>query len=126
MYIPGFKVRFVGTLLLATALLAACGGNKKKQTHLPDDKMQALLTDIYLAEAYTSSLPVDTTVKPRPGKNLDSLAVFYKTILDKHGVTYTEFSQSMDWYRSNPGQLDSIYRHMQVDVERTKERLLNP
>jgi len=115
---------FLLTLLLSIQWTACGSSDKEKSKHLPDDKMEAVLTDIYLAEAYASSIPVDSTLKPKPPKNLDSLALFYTVILDKHKISYDDFAKSMDWYRNNPGQLDSIYRHMQLHVEHMKDKLL--
>src|SRR4051812_25728382 len=75
--------------------------------HLSPEEMAPLLADLHLADAYSSILHDST--RAVVGKNYDSLAVWTKSILAKHHVTQKEFSQSMDWYRDRPVELDSLY-----------------
>lgn len=81
-------------------------------THLPQDKMEAVLTDLHLAEVY-SSMVSDSLHEPR-SKNMDSLALYYKYVFAHHNITVEEFEQSFEWYRTHPGTLDSSYKHMIV------------
>lgn len=83
--------------------------------------MQEILLDIQLAEAYNSMLKPDSNAAPnKPIKNIDSLAQYYNIILSRHKVTYSQFKESMDWYRQNPDKLDSIYAHIQPNLAKMK------
>jgi hypothetical protein len=89
-------------------LLSACkhaGGGY----HLPQKEMQSLLLDINIAEAY-SAMEKDSVYKGG-GKNIDSLAIFYKDIFAHYNITQAQFDQSLTWYKSNPDELDSIYNN---------------
>jgi hypothetical protein len=94
--------------------LALSCNNVVKKNHLPEKQMQEILLDIQLAEAYNALLKPDSSATPnKPIKNIDSLAGYYKIILSQHKVSYSQFKESMDWYRQNPDRLDSIYTHIQ-------------
>lgn len=71
--------------------------------------MKNILGDIHFAEAYCSLLPTDSLQKKTSNKNTDSLAVFYKQILDKNKVSITEFENALKWYSLHPQQLDTVY-----------------
>ncbi|MBS1771662.1 MAG: DUF4296 domain-containing protein [Bacteroidetes bacterium] len=99
-------MRFFVLSLLFSLFVISCG-NEKKADVLPADKMQQMLTDIHMAEAY-STMVNDSTHTMR-NKNLDSLAVYYKQIFKHYNITPEEFAKSVDWYKKNPEMLDSIY-----------------
>jgi hypothetical protein len=73
--------------------------------------MTSILTDMHLAEAYSTMAGRDSTHKGQV-KNIDSLEHYYKDILAHYHLTQEAFDKSMNWYRSNPGQLDSVYSGM--------------
>ncbi len=95
--------------LLFLFVFAAC--IRKETPPLPPQKMQAVLSDIHLAEVY--SLVINTTANPpQNGKQLDSLAKFYATILKHYKLSEKEFEQGLDWYKNHPEELDSVYQRM--------------
>ena len=48
-----------------------------------------------------------------PGaKNLDSLSAYYKDIFAHYHVTQAQFTESMDWYKNHPDDLDTMYNEM--------------
>lgn len=96
--------RFV-TLFAVLILFAAC--DQKEQPPVNADKMQKILTDLHVAEAYSAM--VSDTLHIARNKNYDSLAVYYKDILSHHKVTEDEFIKGIDWYKRRPDLLDSVY-----------------
>jgi len=92
-------------------LFAFASCQEEATSHLPAQKMEEILLDIHLAEAYSTMVPKDSTVRITD-KNLDSLAVFYKKVFDNHQITQQQFLSSMKWYKEHPVELDSIYTRM--------------
>jgi hypothetical protein len=102
------KVCFI-SLLLSLLVFSSC--SKKEQQHLSSEKMQQIMLDVNLAEAYSAVVKSDS-LKPRSERNLDSLAVFYRSVFKHYNVTREEFEQSLEWYKQHPEQLDSVYGQM--------------
>lgn len=84
--------------------LAACS---QKATHLPPSRMEQILADLHVADAYSTM--VKDSLHPNGEKNYDSLAAWTAQVLTRHKVSLQEFHRSMDWYRDHPVELDSIY-----------------
>jgi len=101
-------MRGIAILLLSCVMISGC--KEREEPPLPREKMTAIITDLHLAEVY-SSMVNDSTHKTT-NKNLDSLAYYYKSILAHHNVSMQEFSNSLNWYSRETVQLDSVY----VDV----------
>lgn len=87
-------------------LLPSCKDDKSEE-HLSREKMIDLLTDIHIAEVY-SSMAGDSLHRVLT-KNIDSVAVYYKSILNHHNLSLEEFRNSLDWYSHNPAEMDSVY-----------------
>jgi len=95
-------------ILFVAFLFTAC---EQQQPHLSREKMQQVLTDIYIAESYSMVIMQDST-RPGTQKNLDSLARYYREIFKHHNITSREFTSSMRWYEQNPDELDSTFSKM--------------
>lgn len=105
----------IRTLIAAIAcctLLYSCSEGEKP--HLPREKMKDIITDIHLAEVY-STFVTDSLHRPT-NKNLDSLAFYYKSILSHHKVSLGDFQNSLDWYMKNPKELDSTYVSVLAEI----------
>jgi hypothetical protein len=89
--------------------------SEKEEAHLPPAKMQQILYDIHLAEAYSTMALRDSTHR-RSERNIDSLALYYATIFRHHKLSAAEFNRSLDWYKQHPEELDSIYTKMIPDM----------
>lgn len=74
--------------------------------------MTNILLDVHFAEAYSSMLKNDSLHKKYNNKNIDSLAVFYKQILNKHQVSVDLFDSAIKWYSIHPQEMDSVYTHL--------------
>jgi len=101
--------RISGWSLLLCLVFFSC----KQETgdHLPQDKMEKVMLDIQLAEVYSTMAGYDT-VTHVPLKNNDSLAKFYREVLQHHNISLDQFKQSLDWYRQHPNVLDTIYNNL--------------
>jgi hypothetical protein len=102
------KMRFLFVLLVGL-VMQSC--KQEEAPPLGRAKMQQILFDIHLAEAYSMSLHADTT-RRNIERNKDSLAVFYRSVFQHHHITQKEFEQSMRWYLGHPEDLDSVYTRM--------------
>lgn len=90
------------------AVLISCDNKPGGKDVIAPEKMQLILTDMHYAETY-STMVNDSFMR---NKNKDSLASFYKSILSHHKISMDEFRSSIDWYKMNPEQLDSVYANM--------------
>jgi len=101
-------------LIIIILLFVASGCKEKGGSHLPRKVMKEVLLDISLAEGY--SIMVKDSLHPAGSKNYDSLAVFYKDIFAHHNITQQQFEESLDWYKENTSELDSVYALMQTVI----------
>jgi hypothetical protein len=97
-------------LSLPFALYACKEGTGNNDIHLSPQVMEKVLLDISIAESY--SMVVKDSTHKGGSKNVDSLAMYYKDIFDHHSITPAQFTESLEWYRKHPDQLDSLYSHM--------------
>ena len=86
--------------------------------------MVAVLKDINIAESY-SAIVKDSLHNPGM-KNTDSLAQFYREIFAHYHITEEEFNASMDWYKSNPESLDSLYTKIIPEIGIMETKTLRP
>lgn len=103
--------------LMILVFLAACGGQKLPPGVLDKDRMELLLTDVILAEAFAESyLSADTS------KRLKQL---YAQELDKvlaiHKVTQKDFQASIQYYKSQPEQFKVVIDTVNARALRTKD-----
>ena len=110
--------------LLACLSVAGCK-SKKTEEHLPTKLMRDIMMDIQLAETY-STMQKDTLHKNTGMKNMDSLAVFYKDIFAHYKVTKEQFTNSLDWYKNNPEEMDSLYNDMLPVITAMQNQLPKP
>lgn len=76
--------------------------------------MGKILLELHLAEAYAQQLPKDSN--HLSFKNEDSLIVFHAEILKKQDISEIDFQQSINWYKSRPELLDSIYQGILSEI----------
>jgi len=91
-------------------LLLSCERLSKKD-HLPSKVMAKVLTDINIAEAYSTEVK-DSLHRAPNTKNIDSLARYYKDIFAHYNITAGQFTASMKWYESHPQEMDSLYQNV--------------
>lgn len=119
-----FPNNFIVIFIVLFSLIVAC--KNKEQAPIEVSKMKDILTDVHLAEAYSSLIVKDSVQKKVFNKNIDSLALFYKIILNKHQVTLTQFDEALQWYSLHPQLLDTAYASVVPILERMKSASSNP
>jgi len=113
----------IRAMVFAAALVLASCGNKKNLPAeiLPPAKMQAVLWDVFRADAFTSDfIRKDTLKKPEA-----ELAKLQLQIFAVHKVTKESFYKSYEYYKTHPDImqpfLDSmIARFTREKYEKTK------
>jgi len=108
-----FSVLFI--LFTASLILSSCNTKPKFiGNHLSPRVMQNLLVDINLAEAYSTY--VKDSLHPAGAKNIDSLSVYYKDVFTHYNITKEQFTESLNWYKNNPADLDTLYSKMVLTI----------
>lgn len=107
-----FRLPVLLTIFLAT--LASC--SKMSSEHLPYAKMEAVMMDMSIAEAYSTKTKDNANFGGT--KNLDTLAIYYKEILAHHNLTQEQFTQSLTWYKHHPDDMDSVYSHLATAADK--------
>ena len=109
-------------LLSFLILMFGCkNGGGASGEHLSPKLMQKVMMDVNLAETYSTH--VQDGVHRGSMKNTDSLSAYYKTIFSHYKITEEEFYSSMEWYKSHPEELDSIYAKMLTLVTAMQPKL---
>jgi hypothetical protein len=96
-------MRSLFIVAVVVLLVQSCKPNYKP---LPEKEMVSLLLDVNIAESYSSILK--DSLHRAGMKNIDSLSVYYKDIFAHHKITPDQFTQSLEWYKSHPDELDSL------------------
>ena len=109
-------------LLTVTCSLLFIACKEEEKPPLSKDKMVAVLTDLHMAEVYSTM--VNDTALHITNKNSDSLAYYYSTIFRHYNVSVEEFKHSLDWYVANSNELDSVYNNIITELS-TQEGLWN-
>lgn len=112
-------MRTVMIVSMIIVMMAACGGPKLPAGVLDKDRMELVLTDVILAEAFAESyLSADTS------KRLKQL---YVQELDKvlaiHKVSQKDFQTSIQYYKSQPDQFKVVIDTVNARVIRIKDMI---
>jgi len=98
-------------IALASFLWASCKNNPDTTgDHLPPKLMQKVLMDVSLAEAYSAT--VKDSLHKGGSKNIDSLTVYYRDIFAHYHISEDQFKESLDWYKSHPAEMDTMYNSL--------------
>ena len=94
--------------LCLAAVVCSCGGKQPKGTVLATGKMQEVMWDMFLADAFTDKyLKTDSSKK-----ELAQSAALQKKIFELHKISKEDFYVSYDYYNNHPDlmriMLDSI------------------
>ena len=103
---PGLRLGLRRGLLLALLMLAWAGCTQQEsvpENILPQHKMVSIITDVHELEAKIGLLKLD---------NDSSTALFNEKqtlLMDKHGVSYSDYTRSYDYYLSRIELMNKIY-----------------
>lgn len=104
-----------GIILLITVLtigmVQSCGNEFKP---LPIHKMSEVLLEMHIAESLSQQMPKDSNQTSY--KNEDSLLVFNAEILNKYHISESTFKANIDWYKTQPEMLDSVYQNILSEI----------
>lgn len=81
-----------------------------------EEQMAQILADIHIAEYYSQGKGDLPAFK----RNTDSLAAYYKSILQHHGISLDSFKMAYDWFAEHPVAMDSLYTHVLNNLEQVK------
>jgi hypothetical protein len=110
-------------LFLLLIILASCYRDNtehvefKKELIIPADKMEAVLTDMFLIEGAASYL----TNKGKPANN--KAKRYYEAVLEKHGVTEQQFEESMQYYAYHIDELDEIFEKVIINLSKLESEV---
>ncbi len=111
-------------LLLFPFVLFSCYEEKAEQMNIdksrviPPEKMESLLTDLFLVEGAVSYMadkgtPIDGYSKK-----------YFEEILDKHKVTKDEFEESIKYYTYHIEKLDKVFENVIVNLSELETKVL--
>ena len=64
-------------------------------------EMTDLLYDLHLADAYSNTIPQDTSV--------DQRTQYFHSVFEKYGIDSAIFRRNLEYYSANPTQLQNMY-----------------
>lgn len=94
------------SLIFYTTLLSSCGGKTAEEQ--PDNLIQKeifteMIREFQLIEAHLNQVRVDQSVIR------DSANNYFQEIFEKHGTSHEDFNRTMNYYASQPEELQGIY-----------------
>ncbi len=94
------------SLIFYTTLLSSCGGKVVEEQ--PDNLIQKeiftkMILELQLIEAHLNEVRVDQSVIR------DSANNYFQEIFEKHGTSFEDFHNTMNYYASQPEELQEIY-----------------
>jgi hypothetical protein len=98
-------------------LLISCG-NSREDTYLSQQKMVDILIDMHINEAKVENLSLSRDSSSQLYQYLE------EKVLERHQVSDSVYSQSMNYYMSQPRIMNRIYMVV-VDSLSLRERLLD-
>ncbi|HEY1024726.1 MAG TPA: DUF4296 domain-containing protein [Sphingobacteriaceae bacterium] len=96
--------------------LVSCAGEGEPKGLIDREKMVLVLTDVHLANAYTSTVMDLDTMKQITA---DYLHLVYK----KHGIDSVRFKQSLKYYSEHPGILSEMYDQVLDRLEKKDKKV---
>lgn len=109
-------MRFFGLFFLVFFLFA-CSPNRVPKDVLPQEKMEAVLWDVLLADQTAEYyMEQDTAVKA-----LEKHTELYQQVLEIHKISKGEFKKSLQFYEAHPQLLKSIFDSLQKRAEKSIE-----
>ena len=99
----------------AVCVLCAASCTKRPRSVLSERQMREILIDLHRADGTLQTVGSVSA-------NDRQVSAYYKSILDKHGITQAQFDSSLVWYTDNPNIFDKIYPSVIDALEREYNR----
>ena len=104
------RVKYIGICVLLCVVLMGC----RPHEVLSNKEMRAVLYDLHRMDGALQ------TVGYNYGHD-EEMAAYYKSVLDRHGVTQAQFDSSLVWFTDNPQIFNKIYpkvvQQLKADLE---------
>lgn len=103
-----YKVLYI--FLFVNLILSFVSCNGHGSAPISKDDMISLLVDVHIAESTMrrqQAIPITLIEKNR----------YYKSVLDKHGVTEAEFDSAVSWYGRNTEEFQEVYKAVEDTLE---------
>jgi hypothetical protein len=94
---------------LISTILLACSNVPKGI--IPIKPLGNLLIELQLADALAGVYNIAGDTSSSNNRNMDTLKLYSKSILQQHHITEQQFIASMQWYNKHPQQLDSLINY---------------
>lgn len=86
---------------------------------IPPDKMELVMTDLFLVEGAISLLKNE-------GDEADNLSKkYFMTVLDNYGVTREQFEESLKYYTYHIEELDKIFEEVIVNLSKLESEVIS-
>ncbi|OYT10885.1 MAG: hypothetical protein B6I18_06740 [Bacteroidetes bacterium 4572_112] len=118
------KTLFIFSTLFVLISLSSCSEYDPQHKEVPEnliDKSEFtnIMLDIRLAEVI-----IRQDVTKNNGNNTDSITnYYYSFVFDKHNISQEQFQVNLDYYTSNPSELDDINKAVVDSLNLLKERV---
>ena len=118
------KTLFIFSSLIVLISLSSCAEYDPQHKEVPEnlidkEEFTNIMIDIRLAEVI-----IRQDVTKNNGNNTDSITNYYFSfIFDKHNISQEKFQVNLDYYTSNPGELDDINKAVVDSLNLLKERV---
>jgi len=94
------------SLIFYTTLLSSCGGKaveEQPENLIKKEIFTEMILELQLIEAHLNEVRVDQSVIR------DSANNYFQEIFEKHGTSFEDFNNTMNYYASQPEELQGIY-----------------
>jgi len=100
-------------MLLIVASFVSC----RPKGILHSWEMRDLLVDLHKADAVLQ-------ISNIPAQNTEVRRIYYAQVLEKHGVTQTQFDSSLVWYTAHPQLFDKIYPKVLAELQKEEDQFI--
>jgi hypothetical protein len=109
--------KYISLFFSTVLFLTACKGNKASDGIIDRDHMISLLTDVHVTDGamYNYNQTPDTLYKYGLGKYLE--------LFKKHHTDSAQFKKSLQWYATQPTDLDKMYEQVADNLKKKLDSL---
>lgn len=111
---------YITTYLIILTVFVSCGGKQiddRPENLIEKEVFTEMILEMQLIEAHLNEVRVDQSIIR------DSANNYFQEVFEKHGTSFEDFSNTMDYYASQPEELQGIYdkvldilSHMEVEL----------
>lgn len=105
-------------LFILLWVFVGCAPEKPKAPSdlLSQSQMSSIIADLHIADAITAS-----KVLSPDSANREAI-YFRESVFNKHNTNKQQFTASLDFYKQNPEQLDSVYAEVITKLSSTESQ----